>query len=143
VVIHSFSHIQDAEIGGGCSIGPYARLRPGSLLDNDVKVGNFVEIKGSHLHRGVKVNHLSYIGDAEVGSESNIGAGVVFCNYDGDQKHKTHVGKKSFIGSNVSLVAPLSIGNKVCVGAGSTITKDIPDDSLAICRAKDMVLKNK
>ncbi len=133
-VIHAFSHLQGCEVGAGVTIGPFARLRPGSKLDNGVKIGNFVELKNTHLAAGAKVNHLSYIGDAEVGASANIGAGTITCNYDGTRKYKTVIGAGAFVGSNSALVAPVTIGKGAFVGAGSTITEDVPEDCLGIAR---------
>jgi bifunctional UDP-N-acetylglucosamine pyrophosphorylase/glucosamine-1-phosphate N-acetyltransferase len=133
-VIHSFSHIVQAAVGRNASIGPYARLRPGTSLGDGVKIGNFVETKASRLEDGVKVNHLSYIGDAHVGAQSNIGAGTITCNYDGFSKHKTEIGRSAFVGTNSSLVAPIKIGNGAYIGSGSVITRDVPDDAMAIER---------
>ncbi len=133
--IKSFSHIEEAIISDGCTIGPYARLRPGSHLEKNVKIGNFVEIKKSYLGQGAKVNHLSYIGDAKVGDAANIGAGTITCNYDGINKYQTIIGKGAFIGSNTALVAPVSIGDGALIGAGSTITNDVAKDALAVSRA--------
>ena len=124
-------------------MGPFARLRPGTILEEGSKVGNFVEIKNSKIKKGSKVNHLSYVGDADVGSNVNIGAGVITCNYDGANKHKTIIGNDSFIGSNVSLVAPLKLGKNTLVGAGSVITKDVPNDMLAVERNKQSIIKKK
>jgi len=134
-VIHSFSHIVQASIGKSASVGPYARLRPGTSLGEGARIGNFVETKAATLEAGVKVNHLSYIGDTEVGANSNIGAGTITCNYDGFSKHKTTIGKGAFIGTNSSLVAPVKIGNGAYIGSGSVITKDVPDDALAVERS--------
>jgi bifunctional UDP-N-acetylglucosamine pyrophosphorylase / glucosamine-1-phosphate N-acetyltransferase len=134
-VIHSFSHIVQATIGKNASVGPYARLRPGTSLGDGARVGNFVETKAAMLEAGVKVNHLSYIGDAHVGENSNIGAGTITCNYDGFGKHKTTIGKGAFVGTNSSLVAPVKIGNGAYIGSGSVITKDVPDDALAVERS--------
>jgi len=134
-VIHSFSHIVQSAIGRNASVGPYARLRPGASLGDGAKVGNFVEIKASTLEAGVKVNHLSYIGDTEVGANSNIGAGTITCNYDGFSKHKTTIGKGAFVGTNSSLVAPVKIGAGAYIGSGSVITRDVPDDAMAIERS--------
>jgi bifunctional UDP-N-acetylglucosamine pyrophosphorylase/glucosamine-1-phosphate N-acetyltransferase len=134
-VIHSFSHIVQTTIGKKASVGPYARLRPGTSLGDGAKIGNFVETKAAHLEAGVKVNHLSYIGDATVGANSNIGAGTITCNYDGFFKHKTVIGEGAFVGTNSSLVAPVTIGNGAYVGSGSVITKDVPDDAMAIERS--------
>src|SRR5215218_1984376 len=132
--IHAFSHIEGAEIGAGASIGPFARIRPGSRLADRTKVGNFVELKKAELGEGAKVNHLSYVGDAQIGSRANIGAGTITCNYDGFGKYATVIGEGAFIGSNSSLVAPVSIGDGAIVGAGSVITRDVEADSLAIER---------
>jgi len=134
-VIHSFSHIVQATIGKNASVGPYARLRPGTSLGEGARIGNFVETKAATLEAGVKVNHLSYIGDAEVGANSNIGAGTITCNYDGFSKHKTTIGKGAFVGTNSSLVAPVKIGSGAYIGSGSVITKDVPDDALAVERS--------
>ena len=135
-----FSHIVESEIGSKCSIGPYARLREGSVIMDGARVGNFVETKKTRLGRDSKANHFTYLGDAEVGDEVNIGAGTITCNYDGKDKHKTKIGDNSFIGTNSSLVAPVTIGKNAYVGAGSTITKDIPDNALGVGRGKQ---KNK
>jgi bifunctional UDP-N-acetylglucosamine pyrophosphorylase/glucosamine-1-phosphate N-acetyltransferase len=134
-VIHAFSHIVQASIGRGASVGPYARLRPGTSLGEGVRIGNFVETKAATLEAGAKVNHLSYIGDAHVGANANIGAGTITCNYDGFDKHRTTIGAGAFVGSNSSLVAPVKIGNRAYVGSGSVITKDVPDDALAVERS--------
>lgn len=134
-VVHSFSHLAGAVVGPGAQVGPYARLRPGAVLEDGAKAGNFVEVKKAVLRRGAKVNHLAYIGDADVGEGANVGAGVITCNYDGKNKHGTHIGKKAFIGSNSALVAPVSIGDGALVGAGSVITKNVPDGQLALTRA--------
>src|SRR6476619_5406135 len=134
-VIHSFSHIVQTSIGKKVSIGPYARLRPGTSLGDGAKIGNFVETKAATLEAGVKVNHLSYIGDAHVGANSNIGAGTITCNYDGFSKHKTTIGAGAFVGTNSSLVAPVKIGSGAYIGSGSVITKDVPDDALAVERS--------
>jgi len=133
-VIHSFSHIVQTSLGRNVSIGPYARLRPGTSLGDGARIGNFVETKAATLEAGVKVNHLSYIGDATVGANSNIGAGTITCNYDGFKKHKTVIGKGAFVGTNSSLVAPVRIGNGAYIGSGSVITKDVPDDAMALER---------
>jgi bifunctional UDP-N-acetylglucosamine pyrophosphorylase/glucosamine-1-phosphate N-acetyltransferase len=129
------SHIVGARIGKGARIGPFARLRPGADLAEDVHVGNFVEVKGATMEKGAKANHLSYIGDGLVGEKANIGAGTIFCNYDGFDKHKTHVGKGAFIGSNSSLVAPVKIGDGAFIGSGSVITQNVEADALALERA--------
>lgn len=133
-VIHSFSHVVQAAIGRNASVGPYARLRPGTSLGDGVRIGNFVETKAATLEDGVKVNHLSYIGDAHVGAQSNIGAGTITCNYDGFSKHRTEIGRSAFVGTNSSLVAPVKIGNGAYIGSGSVITRDVPDDAMAIER---------
>ena len=134
--IEAFSHIVNARIGDNCSIGPYARLREGSKIEDSGKVGNFVETKNSTLGNSSKANHFTYLGDTTVGTKTNIGAGTITCNYDGKDKHKTIVGDNSFIGSNSSLVAPVKIGNNTTIAAGSTITKDVPSDALGVGRAK-------
>ncbi len=134
-VIHSFSHIVQASIGRHASVGPYARLRPGTSLGDGARIGNFVEVKAATLEAGVKVNHLSYIGDAHVGANSNIGAGTITCNYDGFSKHRTTIGEGAFVGTNSSLVAPVKIGNGAYIGSGSVITKDVPDDAMAVERS--------
>jgi len=134
--IEAFSHIVNAKIGDKCSIGPYARLREGSKIEDSGKVGNFVETKNTTLGSGSKANHFTYLGDTTVGTKTNIGAGTITCNYDGKDKHKTIVGDNSFIGSNSSLVAPVKIGNNTTIAAGSTITKDVPSDALGVGRAK-------
>lgn len=138
-VIHSFSHLVQASIGRNASIGPYARLRPGSSIGDGAKVGNFVETKAATLHEGVKVNHLAYVGDAEIGAGSNLGAGTITCNYDGYSKHKTIIGTAAFVGTNSSLVAPVRIGNGAYIGSGSVITKDVPDDALAVERSPQTI----
>ncbi|MCD0421881.1 bifunctional UDP-N-acetylglucosamine diphosphorylase/glucosamine-1-phosphate N-acetyltransferase GlmU [Rubrivivax sp. JA1024] len=133
-VIHSFSHLSEAKIGAKAQVGPYARLRPGTSLGEGAKIGNFVETKAAQIDAGAKVNHLTYIGDAHIGASANIGAGTITCNYDGFDKHKTEIGPGAFIGSNSSLVAPVKIGTGAYVGSGSVITKDVPDDALAVER---------
>ena len=138
-VIEAFSHLSSATIGSNCSIGPYARLREGSEIGNNAKIGNFVETKKTKLGEGAKANHLAYLGDADIGDNANIGAGTITCNYDGTNKHKTTVGENSFIGTNSSLVAPVTIGKGAYVGAGSVITKDVPDESLAVARGKQVI----
>ena len=132
--IHAFSHIEGALIGPKASIGPFARIRPGTTLAERTKVGNFVELKKAELGEGAKVNHLSYVGDASIGARANIGAGTITCNYDGFGKYRTAIGAGAFIGSNTALVAPVSIGDGAIVGAGSVITRDVEPDSLAIER---------
>jgi bifunctional UDP-N-acetylglucosamine pyrophosphorylase / glucosamine-1-phosphate N-acetyltransferase len=135
-VIHSFSHIVQASIGKKASVGPYARLRPGTSLGEGARIGNFVETKAATLEAGVKVNHLSYVGDARVGAHSNIGAGTITCNYDGFGKHRTEIGTGAFVGTNSSLVAPVRIGNGAYIGSGSVITRDVPDDAMALERSQ-------
>ena len=132
--IFSFSHLEGCVIAPGSRIGPFARIRPGTMIEEDVKVGNFVEIKKSTLKKGSKANHLSYIGDATIGRDTNIGAGTVFCNYDGVFKHSIEIGDRAFVGSNSSLVAPLQIGSDTLVGSGSVITANVPQSALAISR---------
>ncbi len=122
----------------GARVGPYARLRPGADLGADVHIGNFVEVKASTIEAGAKANHLAYIGDARVGEGANIGAGTITCNYDGVDKHRTDIGKRAFIGSNSSLVAPVTIGDGAYVGSGSVISKDVPADALALARGQQM-----
>jgi len=136
--IRSFSHIEDAVVGKNATVGPYARIRPGAVIGEGAHVGNFVEIKNSRLGKGAKANHLSYVGDSDVGEGANIGAGTITCNYDGVNKHKTVIGAGSFIGSNTALVAPVTVGNNVIIAAGSVITEDIPDDALAISRPQQV-----
>ena len=135
-LVHSNCHLEGAMTGANCEIGPFARMRPGAVLANNVKVGNFVEIKKSTVADGSKVNHLTYIGDTEIGAGVNVGAGTITCNYDGANKHKTKIGDGAFIGSGVELVAPVNIGAGATIGAGSTITRNAPDDSLTLERAK-------
>jgi bifunctional UDP-N-acetylglucosamine pyrophosphorylase / glucosamine-1-phosphate N-acetyltransferase len=138
-VIHSFSHIVQARIGKKVSIGPYARIRPGTSLGDGARIGNFVETKAATLEAGVKVNHLSYIGDAHVGANSNIGAGTITCNYDGFSKHKTTIGAGAFVGTNSSLVAPVKIGSSAYIGSGSVITRDVPDNAMAVERSQQTI----
>jgi len=138
-VIEPFSHLVSAIIGSNCSIGPYARLREGSEIGNNAKIGNFVETKKTKLGNGAKANHLAYLGDADIGANANIGAGTITCNYDGVNKSKTIIGDNSFIGTNSSLVAPVNIGKGAYVGAGSVITKDVPDEALAVGRGKQII----
>lgn len=133
-VIHAFSHIEGAHVASGVSVGPYARLRPGTVLETGSKVGNFVEVKAATIGERAKVNHLSYIGDASVGAEANIGAGTITCNYDGFLKYRTQIGSGAFIGSNSALVAPVTIGENAIVGAGSVVTRDVSADALALVR---------
>jgi bifunctional UDP-N-acetylglucosamine pyrophosphorylase/glucosamine-1-phosphate N-acetyltransferase len=134
-VIRAFSHLEGAEIQAGAIVGPYARLRPGAKVGVGAHVGNFVEVKQATLEEGVKVNHLSYIGDGSIGARTNVGAGTIFCNYDGFDKFQTHIGPDAFIGSNTALVAPVRVGAGAITGSGSVITRDVPDDALALGRA--------
>ena len=134
--ILEFSHLEKAQVDEKCRVGPYARLRPGTKLLSRARVGNFVEVKKSVLQSGSKANHLAYIGDAQVGEEANVGAGTITCNYDGHGKHETIIGKKAFIGSNAALIAPIRIGENSVVGAGSALSKNVPDNTLALTRAK-------
>jgi bifunctional UDP-N-acetylglucosamine pyrophosphorylase/glucosamine-1-phosphate N-acetyltransferase len=134
--IHAFSHIEGATIGAKASIGPFARIRPGTRLGERTKVGNFVELKKAQIGDGAKVNHLSYVGDAEIGARANIGAGTITCNYDGFGKYKTVIGAGAFIGSNTALVAPVTVGDGAVIGAGSVITEDVEADSLAVERSE-------
>lgn len=136
VHIKAFSHLEGAHVEQGCVVGPFARLRPGTHLEEQVKVGNFVEIKASHLESNSKVSHLSYIGDAHVGADANVGAGVITCNYDGYFKHQTTIGRGAFIGSNSALVAPVTIGDGAIVGAGSAITQDVLPNDLVLERSE-------
>jgi bifunctional UDP-N-acetylglucosamine pyrophosphorylase / glucosamine-1-phosphate N-acetyltransferase len=138
-VIHSFSHIAGAHVGKGVSVGPFARLRSGTRLGEGARIGNFVEIKEAVVEAGAKANHLSYIGDAFVGANANVGAGTITCNYDGAAKHRTEIGKDAFIGSNSALVAPVKIGDGAYIGSGSVITQDVPADALAIGRSRQTV----
>ena len=140
-VLHSNCHVEGATTGRDCEIGPFARMRPGAQLANNVKVGNFVEIKKSFVNDGSKVNHRTYIGDAEIGKMVNVGAGTITCNYDGANKYKTTIGNDVFIGSGVNLVAPLEIGEGATIGAGSTITKPAPEGQLTLERSKQVTIK--
>jgi bifunctional UDP-N-acetylglucosamine pyrophosphorylase/glucosamine-1-phosphate N-acetyltransferase len=137
-VIHAFSHIEGASVGENASVGPFARLRPGAKLGEKVKVGNFVEVKKANVGKGAKISHLSYVGDAEVGAEVNIGAGVITVNYDGFNKHDTIIGDGAFIGSNASLVAPVTVGAGALVASGSVITEDVEPDALALGRERQV-----
>ncbi len=138
--IQPFSHIEEAQIGANCRIGPFARIRPGTALASDAHVGNFVEIKNSQIGSGSKVNHLSYVGDATVGSKVNIGAGTITCNYDGANKHRTVIEDEVFIGSDTQLVAPVTVGRGATIGAGSTITRDAPAGELTLSRMKQLTI---
>ncbi|SHH26941.1 bifunctional UDP-N-acetylglucosamine diphosphorylase/glucosamine-1-phosphate N-acetyltransferase GlmU [Marivita hallyeonensis] len=134
--IRAFSHLEGAHVSRGSTVGPFARLRPGAELAEDVHVGNFVEIKNAHLDEGAKVNHLTYIGDAKIGARTNVGAGTITCNYDGVMKHKTTIGRDTFIGSNTMLVAPVTVGNEAMTATSTTVTKDVPDGAMAIARTE-------
>jgi bifunctional UDP-N-acetylglucosamine pyrophosphorylase/glucosamine-1-phosphate N-acetyltransferase len=137
-MIHAFCHLEGAHVGKGASVGPFARLRPGTKLGAKSRIGNFVEVKGAELGEGAKANHLAYIGDGSVGADANIGAGTIFCNYDGKAKHRTEVGKGAFIGSNSALVAPVKVGDNAYVGSGSVITDDVPAGALALGRGRQV-----
>jgi bifunctional UDP-N-acetylglucosamine pyrophosphorylase/glucosamine-1-phosphate N-acetyltransferase len=136
--IRAFSHLEGCHVARGAIVGPYARLRPGSELAEDTRIGNFVEVKQARIGEGAKVNHLSYIGDAEIGRDSNIGAGTITCNYDGVMKHETRIGDRVFIGSDTMLVAPVSVGDDAMTGSGSVITRDVAPGALAIGRAQQV-----
>ena len=142
VIIHSFSHLENTKIENNVSVGPYARLRPGSILKSGSRVGNFVEVKKSTIGKDSKVNHLSYIGDSTLGKKVNIGAGTITCNYDGVKKNKTIIKDNVFVGSNTSLVAPIKINEKSTVGAGSVITKNVNKKSLALTRSNQVEITN-
>ncbi len=141
-VIKAFSHLEEAEVGTQCDVGPYARLRPGTRLGSRAKIGNFVETKKADIGEGAKVNHLSYVGDALIGANANVGAGTITCNYDGVNKFRTTIGAGAFIGSNTALVAPVTIGEMASTGAGSTITQDVPEYALAVGRARQRIIEN-
>ena len=142
VKILSFSHLEGVKIDNNVSVGPYARLRPGTKIKSGSKIGNFVEVKKTTINKNSKVNHLSYIGDAQVGRNVNIGAGTITCNYDGRKKSKTNIKDKVFVGSNTSLVAPVTLNEKSVIGAGSVITKNVAKGSLALTRPKQQEKKN-
>ena len=141
-VILPFTCINGSKIEKNCTIGPSARIRPQSIISNNARIGNFVEIKSSVIGKNSKVNHLSYIGDAKIGKNVNIGAGTITCNYDGEKKHKTVIGDNVFIGSGVQLIAPIKIGQNSKIGAGSTVNVDIAKNKLAIARTKKIFIKN-
>jgi bifunctional UDP-N-acetylglucosamine pyrophosphorylase/glucosamine-1-phosphate N-acetyltransferase len=134
--IRAFSHLEGAEVASGAIVGPYARLRPGADIGEEAHIGNFVEVKKVAVGKGAKANHLSYLGDVTVGARANIGAGTITCNYDGVHKHRTEIGAGAFIGSDTALVAPVRVGARALVAAGSVITEDVPDDALAIARGR-------
>ncbi|MDF8334321.1 bifunctional UDP-N-acetylglucosamine diphosphorylase/glucosamine-1-phosphate N-acetyltransferase GlmU [Novosphingobium cyanobacteriorum] len=138
-VIHAFCHLEGARVESGVSIGPFARLRPGAVLEEKSRVGNFVEVKNAVLHKGAKANHLTYLGDADVGEGANIGAGTITCNYDGYFKHKTVIGPRAFIGSNSALIAPVKIGADAIVAAGSAVSRDVADGELRLVRAEQLI----
>jgi len=142
VIIYSFSHLENTKIENNVSVGPYARLRPGTILKSGSRVGNFVEVKKSTIGNRSKVNHLSYIGDSKLGKNVNIGAGTITCNYDGIKKNKTNIKDSVFVGSNSSLVAPVTINENSIVGAGSVITKNVRKKSLALTRSSQIEINN-
>ena len=142
VEILPFTHIENATLESNVKVGPFSRIRPGSFLSRGSKIGNFVEVKKSKLGQNSKVNHLSYIGDALIGKDVNIGAGTITCNYDGKKKNTTKILDGAFIGSNTALIAPIKIGKKALVGAGSTLTKNVKDKSLALTRVNQVEIKN-
>ncbi len=142
VEILPFTHIENAILESNVNVGPFSRIRPGSFLSKGSRIGNFVEIKKSKLGKNSKVNHLSYVGDATIGKNVNIGAGTITCNYDGKRKNKTKILDGAFIGSNTSLIAPIKIGKKAVVGAGSALSKNVKDKSLSFTRASQVVIKN-
>ena len=137
--IGAFSHLEGARVGKGASVGPFARLRPGTKLGNKARVGNFVEVKAASIEAGAKANHLAYIGDGRVGADANIGAGTIFCNFDGAKKHFTDVGAGAFVGSNSALVAPVKVGKGAYVASGSVITEDVPAGALAVGRGRQVI----
>ena len=142
VEILSFTHIENATIETNVKVGPFSRIRPGAILSKGSRVGNFVEIKNSRVGAGSKINHLSYVGDTTIGKSTNIGAGTITCNYDGKKKNKTRISDGAFIGSNTALVAPIKIGKKAVIGAGSTLTKNVKEKSLALTRSNQIEIKN-
>ena len=142
VTIKSFSHLEDCKLENKVEVGPYARIRPGTVLKENSKIGNFVEVKKSTVGKKSKVNHLTYIGDSQIGKFVNVGAGTITCNYDGRRKHKTKIKDKVFVGSNSSLVAPLTIGESSVIGAGSVITKNVGNKSLSLTRSLQTQIKN-
>ena len=142
VIVNSFSHLEDCKIKNKAEVGPYARLRPGTILEEGSKIGNFVEVKKSIVGKKSKINHLTYIGDSEIGKDVNIGAGTITCNYDGVKKYKTKIKDNVFIGSNSSLVAPITLEKNSIIGAGSVITKKVKKNSLALTRGSQIEVKN-
>ena len=143
VIIKSFSHIEKAIIKNNIEIGPFARIRPDSTIDDNSKIGNFVEIKKSYIGKNSKINHLSYVGDTKIGKKVNLGAGTITCNYDGKRKSKTIIEDNVFVGSNTSLVAPIKIGSNSIIGAGSAITKNVGSNKLSLTRANQKIFKNR
>ncbi len=143
VIIKSFSHIEKAIIKNNIEIGPFARIRPESTIDDNSKIGNFVEVKKSYIGKNSKINHLSYVGDTKIGKKVNLGAGTITCNYDGKKKSKTIIEDNVFVGSNTSLVAPIKIGSNSIIGAGSAITKNVGSNKLALTRANQKIFKNR
>ena len=141
--IQANSIVESSDIGESCLIGPYARIRPGSILKNHVQIGNFVEVKAAMIDTGCKINHLSYIGDAILEKNVIIGAGTITCNFDGTKNNDTYIEKGAFIGSSVQLVAPVRVGENACIGAGSTITEDVPANELTVARSRQAVIKGK
>ncbi len=137
------SHIEDSKIGNNCKIGPYTHIRPNCVIEDNIKVGSFVELKNSRIDNGSKIPHLSYVGDAIVGKNVNIGCGVITANFDGKEKHQTFIEDGAFIGCNTNLIAPIKLEKNAFIGAGSTITRDVPSDTLAIARAKTVMKKYK
>ena len=142
VEILPFTHIESATLESNVNVGPFSRIRPGSFLSKGVKIGNFVEVKKSKVGKNSKINHLSYVGDAHVGKNVNIGAGTITCNYDGRKKNKTKISDGAFIGSNTALIAPIKIGKKAVIGAGSALTNNVKNKSLALTRSKQIEIKN-
>ena len=142
VEILPFTHIENATLEANVNVGPFSRIRPGSFLSKGSKIGNFVEIKKSKVGKNSKINHLSYVGDADVGKNVNIGAGTITCNYDGKKKNKTKISDGAFVGSNTALIAPIKIGKKVIIGAGSTLAKNVRDKSLALTRSSQIEIRN-
>jgi bifunctional UDP-N-acetylglucosamine pyrophosphorylase/glucosamine-1-phosphate N-acetyltransferase len=142
VSLKAYSHLENVIVEKNCAVGPFARLRPGTELGEKTKIGNFVETKNSKLDKGVAVSHLSYVGDAEIGEETNIGCGFITCNYDGEQKHKTIIGKRSFIGSDTQTIAPIKIGDNSFIGSGSTVSRDVPDKAFSIARGRQEIKEN-
>ena len=138
--IRAFSHLEGCHVGRNAVVGPHARLRPGTELQADARIGNFVEVKNAEIGEGAQVKHLSYVGDASIGRAANVGAGTITCNYDGVSKHRTEIGEKAFIGSSTMLVAPVTIGDEAMTASGSVITRNVPDGDLAVARGRQ---KNK